>query len=176
MAVAVVYYSILPIVFPYFLRDQQKALTTRVLKGGYVLQSTVYNCGPAAAATALRQLGVEASEGEIAILSYANPVSGTPEDVLCSALRKRYGNEGILCERRPLRTIEELKEAGLTSAVIKYSAQFDHYVTVLEVTDDEVVVADPMVGKTSLSHGEFMEKWRRSGIVLKRTRENVTND
>jgi len=64
----------------------------------------------------------------------------------------------------------------LTLAVIKYSFQFDHYVTVLEVTDDRVIVADPLVGKTSLSHAEFMLKWRRSGIVLKRTRENVTND
>ena len=170
MVVAVVYYSILPMVVPYFLRAEQEKLISRVLDGGYFLQSTNYNCGPAAAATALWQLGVEASEGEIAILSYANPISGTPDDVLCSALQKRYGEEGILCERRPLRTIEELKEAGLTLVVIKYSYQFDHYVTVLEVTDDEVIVADPQVGKTSLSHAAFMEKWRRCGIVLKRTR------
>ena len=168
MVVAVMYYSILPMMAPYYLREDLTYLETTVLSGGYVLQSTVYTCGPAAAATALRQLGVEATEIEIAILSYANPISGTPDDVLCSALQKRYSDEGILCERRPLRTIEELKEAGLTLAVIKYSPQFDHYVTVLEVTDDRVLVADPLIGRTSLSHAEFMKRWRRSGIVLKR--------
>lgn len=64
LAVAVLYYSILPIVVPYFLRGEQENLISRVLDGGYFLQSTVYNCGPAAAATALGQLGVEASEGK----------------------------------------------------------------------------------------------------------------
>ena len=55
-------------VVPYFLRAEQKTLISTVLDSGYVLQSTVYNCWPASA-TALRQLGVEASEGEIAILA-----------------------------------------------------------------------------------------------------------
>ena len=168
MVVAVLYYSILPMTVPIFLREKMKNFNSMVLDGGVHLQSTAYNCGPAAAATALGQLGVKASEGEIAILAYTNPISGTPEDVLCAALQQRYGDEGVLCERRPLKTLEELKEAGLTLAVIKYSFQEDHYVTVLEVTDDEVMVADPLVGKTSLSRDEFLKKWRRCGIVLKR--------
>jgi len=171
MAVAVVYYAILPITIPYVLREKQKNLNSTVLPGGIVLQSTNYNCGPAAAATALRQLGVQASEGKLAILSHTNPISGSPEDLLCAAVQKGYGDQGILCERKPLRTLEELKKAGLVLAVIKYSFQQDHYVTILEVTDDEIMIADPMIGKTSLSHDEFLERWRGGGILLKREKK-----
>lgn len=168
MVFAIFYFSLLPFALPIFLRHKQEHLHSDILEGGICLQSTAYNCGPAAAATALRQLGIEADEGELAILAYSNPISGTPEDLLCAAIQKHYRTEGIICERRPFKTLDELKEAGLTLAVIKYTLRVDHYVTVLEVYDDEVVVADPLVGKTWFTHKEFMAKWRRSGIVIKR--------
>jgi ABC-type bacteriocin/lantibiotic exporter with double-glycine peptidase domain len=62
----------------------------------------------------------------------------------------------------------ELKQAGLTLAVIKYGFMVDHWVTVLEVTDSEVVVGDPLGGLERLSYDEFSKKWRLIGIVLQR--------
>jgi len=44
----------------------------------------------------------------------------------------------------------------------------DHYVTVLEVSDDGVTVGDPLLGLTKLSRAEFEDKWRFVGVVLKR--------
>ena len=44
----------------------------------------------------------------------------------------------------------------------------DHFVTVLEVTDKEVTVGDPLNGKTTLGCDAFKNKWRFSGVVLKR--------
>jgi ABC-type bacteriocin/lantibiotic exporter with double-glycine peptidase domain len=44
----------------------------------------------------------------------------------------------------------------------------DHWVTVLEVTDTEVVVGDPAGGLDRLSYQDFAKKWRFVGIVLKR--------
>jgi predicted double-glycine peptidase len=41
-------------------------------------------------------------------------------------------------------------------------------VVVLEVTDKEVIIADPLCGRKSLSHEEFKKKWRSLGIVMKR--------
>jgi predicted double-glycine peptidase len=44
----------------------------------------------------------------------------------------------------------------------------DHYVTVLEITDSEVIVGDPLDGLDKMSYDEFQEKWRFVGIILKR--------
>lgn len=44
----------------------------------------------------------------------------------------------------------------------------DHWVTVLEVTDSEVVVGDPLGGLDRLSYQDFAKKWRFVGIVLRR--------
>jgi hypothetical protein len=38
----------------------------------------------------------------------------------------------------------------------------------LEVTDAEVLVGDPLDGLDKMSHDEFRKKWRYSGVVLKR--------
>ena len=50
----------------------------------------------------------------------------------------------------------------------KFGFLVDHYVTVLEVTDTEVVVGDPLNGLDKMSYDEFRERWRFVGIVLKR--------
>jgi predicted double-glycine peptidase len=62
----------------------------------------------------------------------------------------------------------ELKQAGLTIAVVKFDFMVDHYVTILEVTDSEVVVGDPLNGLDRMTCDEFLKKWRFAGIVLKR--------
>jgi len=42
----------------------------------------------------------------------------------------------------------------------------DHFVTVLEVTDSEVVVGDPLNGLDRLSYDQFRREWRFVGVVL----------
>lgn len=64
------------------------------------LQSNDYNCGPAAAVTALRKLGLPAEEGEIAILAHTSSATGTPPDVLARALQDRYEKEGLASHYR----------------------------------------------------------------------------
>jgi len=44
----------------------------------------------------------------------------------------------------------------------------DHWVTVLEVTDSEVIIGDPLSGEDRLSYQDFANRWRFMGIVLKR--------
>ncbi len=95
-------------------------------------------------------------------------MTGTPPDILAEVLKKQYGKDGLAVEYRMFKNISELKQAGLTLAVIKYAFFVDHYVTVLEVTDSEVIVGDPLDGLDKLSYEEFGQKWRFVGIVLKR--------
>jgi len=118
--------------------------------------------------TALRKLGLPAEEGEIAILSGTTSSTGTPPDFLAAALQKRYGRDGLIVEYRAFKDVSELRQAGLTLAVIKFSFLVDHYVTVLQVTDSQVIVGDPLGGVDFLSYDEFRGKWRFTGVVLKR--------
>jgi hypothetical protein len=106
--------------------------------------------------------------GQIAILAHTSTATGTPPDILAQALQERYGKDGLVGEYRLFYSIEELKTARLTLAIVKFSFLLDHYVTVLEVTDTEIVVGDPLNGKMTLTHDEFRNQWRFVGVVLSR--------
>jgi len=168
MVLVVVWFSVLPFLVPALIKDDLSNLKTTVNSSGICYQSTDYTCGPAAAVTALRSLGLTADEGELAVLSYSSPIAGTLPTCLSSALQKRYGTEGLKCQYRYFDSITELRNAGITLAVIKDGLMNSHCVTVLGVTDHIITIADPVVGRILLSPSEFEKVWRFSGIVLKR--------
>lgn len=144
------------------------ALETKIDETGVCRQSTDYTCGPAAAVTALRRLGIEAREGEIAQLAFTSPASGTPPDVLAETLRRRFGDTGVRFDLRPFDGLEELRAAGLVLVVVKFSFLLDHWITVIEVDDHSVTVADPLSGMTRLTREVFLERWRGVGIVVRK--------
>lgn len=168
MAIIIFFMSVWPFLAPAFNRNQLSQLKTRIGGDGVCLQNTGYTCGPASAVTALRKLGFPAEEGQLAILSFTSSMTGTPPDILAEVLQKQYGKDGLTVEYRAFKNISELKQAGLTLAVIKFGFMVDHYVTVLDVTDSEVVVGDPLNGLDKMSYEEFQQKWRFVGVVLKR--------
>lgn len=168
MAVVVVWFSVLPFLVPALIQNHLANLTTLLDSNGICFQTTGYTCAPAAAVTALRKLGLTAQEGEIAILAHTSPVAGTLPGCLQTALQNRYGDEGLRCQYRHFDSIAQLKDAGLTLAVVKSAFLTDHCIAVLEVSDRMITVADPALGKKSLSYKQFEEIWRFSGIVLKR--------
>lgn len=168
MTVVVVWFSVMPFLFPALIKDKLSNLTTNVNSNGICFQSTNYTCGPAAAVTALRKLGLSANEGELAVLSYTSPIVGTLPTCLSSALQRRYGTEGLKCQYRYFDSITQLKNEGITLAVIKDGFMNSHCVTILDVSDFMVTIADPVVGRTLMSREQFEKVWRFSGIVLKR--------
>jgi predicted double-glycine peptidase len=168
MVMVVVWFSVLPCLVPALIEGHLANLTTLVDSNGICYQSTSYTCAPAAAVTALRKLGLPANEGEIAILSHTSPVTGTLPGCLRAALQNRYGAEGLRCQYRRFDSIAQLKDAGVTLVVVKSTFLSDHCIAVLEVLDKMITVADPIMGKRSLSYKQFEKIWRFSGIVLKR--------
>jgi hypothetical protein len=168
MAVIVFAVSVWPFIVPAFERNEIARLQTHIDANGVCIQTTDFTCGPASAVTALRKLGLHGEEGKIGILSGTSSVVGTPPDMLVEALQNEYGKDGLIAECRSFKDISELKQAGLTLAVIKYAFMVDHYVTVLEVTDTEVVVGDPIGGLRRMSYADFRNEWRFVGVVLKR--------
>jgi len=181
MGVSVTWFSVLPFLVPALIKNNLFNLKTRLDSNDICKQSTNYTCGPATAVTALRKLGLPANEGEIAVLSHSSPVTGTLVLCLCKALENRYAADGLKCQYRHFDSIAQLKDAGITLAVVKNAFLLDHCVAVLEVSDQTITVADPVAGRKSMSHKQFEKIWRFSGIVLKRDcaltgRDTTTED
>ena len=168
MALIVWQMSVWPFLAPAFNRTYLTHLHTHFDADGICRQSNDYTCGPAAAVTALRKLGLPAEEGQIAILAHTSPATGTPPDILARELQRYYGKDGLVAKYRLFNSISELKEVGPVLAVVKFSFMLDHYVAVLELTDKEVVLGDPLFGKTTLSYDKFKSKWRYVGVALQR--------
>jgi predicted double-glycine peptidase len=168
MAGFVVWFSALPLLGPTLVRDRLSNLTTKFDRAGVCRQTTDYTCGPAAAVTALGRLGLAAEEGELAVLAYSSPITGTLPDCLYAALKNRYSADGLRCQYRHFDSIDQLKNAGVILAIVKEAFLTDHCLAVLDVTDDAVTVADPATGKRLMQHSQFEKIWRFSGIVLER--------
>lgn len=168
MAGFVIWFSVLPFLMPALVKDHLSNLRTKIDENGVCRQTTDYTCGPAAAVTALGKLGLAADEGELAVLSYSSPVTGTLPSCLSSALRDRYSAEGLSCRYRHFDSIAQLKNAGITLALVREAFLVDHCIAVLEVTDDTVTVADPVTGTRMMPYEQFEKIWRFSGIVLQR--------
>lgn len=164
ICVSVTQSSFLPFLMPAFCLKKMKDINTQIDLDGVCIQSNSYNCGPASAVTALHCLGVVAHEGELAILAHTTMVTGTPTDLLRDAINKRFAEDGVHAKYRLFENVEEMDGIEPVIAVIKYSLFVDHFITVLDVTDTEVIIGDPLAGKCSMSKEDFCAKWRRTGI------------
>jgi predicted double-glycine peptidase len=168
MVVAVVHASIWPFLAPAFNRTFLEHLRTVIDRDGICRQRTDYTCGPAAAVTALRRLGLSGEEGKIAILAHTTSAMGTPPDILAEVLKEQYSKDGLMVQYRHFNNLAELPADAITLAVIKYGLLEDHYVAVLAARDDAIIVGDPSTGRAKYSPAEFRKLWRFSGIVLRR--------
>ncbi|MBN2020821.1 MAG: hypothetical protein JW749_11430 [Sedimentisphaerales bacterium] len=166
-AAAIIWASILPFLVPALIQNELTGLQTKIDSDNICSQSTDFTCGPAAAVTALRQLGLSAQEGEIAVLSHASPISGTMPWCLYKALQNRYSDVGLDCRLQRFDSIDQLRNAPVTLAVVKDAFMLDHCVAVLDVEDDTVTIGDPILGRIKMTRKAFAGVWRFYGIVLK---------
>jgi predicted double-glycine peptidase len=132
-----------------------------------VMQTSPYTCGPAAAATALKAMGIlDATELELTQLARTATNMGTDADALCDAINRRYGGRGVTCTRAYTPTIDHLRGRLPAIVVLKLNALTDHYVAVLAVTDTYVRLGDPLRGVHDLTHEQFMQRWRKHTLLL----------
>ncbi len=160
--------AVLPFLMPWIQRPLMSSLVTQIDAKGVCRQSTDYTCGPAAAVTALRAIGIAAEEKDIALLAHTSRSTGTEPDVLAGVLQERYGNEGLICEYRAFQSAADLPRDRPVIALINYQFVVDHYVTVLKVEGNELIIGDPLNGRTRESIEDFERDWRKVGIVVGR--------
>lgn len=163
MIIATAYFSVLPFLFPAFEYSRLADVDTMLDVNGVCIQSTHFNCGPAAAVTVLRRLGVAAEEGELALRAHTSRFTGTPMDSLRNAMRREYA---VPCRIVYCRDVSELRDKGPFVAIVKFSFMIDHYVAVLSVSETEVTIGDPLEGVRTCTPKEFQKEWRGCAIVI----------
>ncbi|MGH2272888.1 cysteine peptidase family C39 domain-containing protein, partial [Anaerohalosphaeraceae bacterium U12dextr] len=136
---------------------------------GVCRQSTAFTCGPAAAATALRRLGVEVSEGRLAGLSRSCPFIGTAEYDLYWGIQAAAG-ERVRCRYVRGRVLPELAGGEVMLVMMPQSRVMNHCVAVVAMTAAAVVVADPSEGLLTLPREYLEEHWTGSAIVMSKLR------
>lgn len=169
MVVAILVFTLLPFGLGAFNQRRFEQLQTSFDEDDVCLQSTAVTCGPAAAVTAIRSLGLLADESDLAVRCRSNLLWGTPADVLAAVLRDRYPAE-LVVTFRPFDSVSELAGQEPVLVSTRYGPLVDHYLVVLKVEANSVLVADPLRGQREMTEQELRAVWRGTGITLSRGR------
>lgn len=120
-------------------------------QGEFILQSTSATCGPASTCNVLHQLGVSATEYEIARAAHSY-VGGTEAWYLARAVRAKG-----LIPRFVFRDRFD-PAVGMPAIVGVRLSGLGHFIAVLRVENNLVTFVDPAWGSARVSFDEF---WRR---------------
>jgi hypothetical protein len=162
MAVMLIYYGLLPAGLALAARRSLASTVTLIDGHGVCLQRHAYTCGPAAAVTCLARLGIQADEATLAVDSRCAPALGADGHLLAAAVVRRYPN--IHCRYRYVAALEDLRAPAVVDVILPRIG--GHYVAVVEVRPESVVVGDPLSGLGEMPRGEFLAAWSHGAIEL----------
>jgi predicted double-glycine peptidase len=143
--------------------------------GRLVIEQTQdYSCVPAASATALRLLGLNTSEGEMAELTETRAGSGATLLRALNGLDTRLKHTGIEASllQPDYETLLRLEPPLLTP--LQYESARLHMVTIIEVRPHLVVVADPQAGVEFISRHRFEQLYRKQVIAFEGSATRLT--
>jgi hypothetical protein len=126
------------------------------------LQTSESSCGPACAATLLRQLGKTATEEEIAKASFTSR-NGTENWYLARTLRGRG------CEVRFALETDANKPwpfPAIAGVRLPNSGNNGHFITVLDRIGDKYVIGDPLEGKLTQTQADLRDSYEFTGFFL----------
>ncbi|MEO0474924.1 MAG: cysteine peptidase family C39 domain-containing protein [Planctomycetota bacterium] len=141
-----------------------------------VEQTQDYSCVPAASATVLRMLGLNATEAQMAELTETRAGTGATLLRALNGLQARLKHTGL--EAKLLEpdydTLMRIETPILTP--VQYEAARLHMVTIVEVRPHVVLVADPQVGVEFLSRRQFEQIYRGQIIAFHGNAERATTE
>jgi Peptidase C39 family len=124
------------------------------------LQSTPSTCGPSSAATILKLYGVMSSERELATEAFTYR-GGTENWYLARAMRRRG-----LTTRFIVQSPDSLSIPSPSIAGVVLEGGAGHFIAVLSATGDEVIIADPLVGKLNIRTPDLPKRYHFTGFFL----------
>jgi hypothetical protein len=167
MGFMMMYYGLLPAALALAARPSLAKTPTKFDNRQICLQRHAYSCGPAAAVTCLKRLGIDAEEGTLAVESRCAPLLGTDGWLLADAITRRYGAAGgFTCAYRYVERLEDLPVPSVVDVLLPYTG--GHYVAVLAIETDRVHIGDPLGGQQWLEPGHFLRQWRHGAVVFQR--------
>ncbi len=158
----VVALAIAPVLKP-FLAPLDAASLHERWKKDVCQQSSASTCGPASAATILRQLGVQATEAELAAAAHSY-AGGTEAWYLARALRSR----GL--DARFDFASDFAPDGGLPAIVGVRFGVTGHFIAVLGRDGERFVIGDPLIGRESLTREQLDHRYTFTGFHLRISR------
>lgn len=129
---------------------------------GVCLQTSSSTCGPACAATLLKQAGYDASEQELAAESFTY-VGGTENWYLIRALRRRGINGRIVIGAPEPKVLPYPAIAGVRLGDEHGSG---HFITILGKTPQGYVIGDPVSGREVMSRKKMQIGYYFTGFFI----------
>ncbi|MBP2046764.1 C39 family peptidase [Methanobacterium aggregans] len=142
---------------------------------GVVMQTTNYTCGPASLATALNNMGLNATELELAALAGTDENGTTMYGLLQAARSKGLNATGMKISSN------DLKSNNIVYMTVNGGA---HYSVIRDINNETVLLADPSLGNINLTREEFEEEYNGYALVvddprtcdMERSAVNTEND
>lgn len=139
-------------------------------------QSQDYSCVPAASATALRLIGVTATEAQMAELTETRAGSGATLLRALHGIDARLKHTGVQAKllEPDYDMLTRLEPPMLTP--VQYETARLHMITIIEVRPHAVLVADPQVGVEFLSRRQFEDIYRGQVIAFEGSVKRATTE
>ena len=142
-------------------------LKTATYVDGVCRQSTGYTCVAASLVTLLRTYGIEATETEMARLSYTEVGGGTTDSRAVYALQQKLANLPIETRYEYGMTYDRLIELDRPCVLpLQWGYFTSHMVPVLDADDEGVILGDPLSGPRRVTRREFESQWLRRCVYL----------
>lgn len=141
---------------------------TNVDASGVCLQSTGYTCAAASMVTMLQSFKVEASETEMARLSFTQVDGGATDSRVLWALEKKLRGTGLVARYRRLDATALIDLPKPCLVQMDWGYFISHMVPVMEASSERVVIGDPLTGRREMTMAEFGSKWKGNAISIDR--------
>jgi len=128
--------------------------TSYINSNDIIIATTIYSCGPAALATVMKNLGINATELELAILSNTTETGTTMLGLKQAAIDK-----GFLNTKGYKLTTDQLQANYIV--VLKINGNY-HYNIIRSITSEAVYLTDPNLGNIQMNITQFNELFIRN--------------
>jgi predicted double-glycine peptidase len=122
-----------------------------------VMQTTSYNCGPAALATVLQGMGIGCTEYELAQIAGTDETGTTMYGLMRAAMEKGLDARGM-----------RVKVDNLDSNNIVFLNIDDkfHYSVIGQINENTVILADPALGKIEITKNYFERIYSGNALII----------
>lgn len=122
-----------------------------------VMQSTSYNCGPAALATVLQKMGIKCNEDELAQMAGTDDTGTTMYGLMKAATKKGLNACGMRIHA------ENLDSDHIV--FLNIDNKF-HYSVIDQINEHTVILSDPALGKIELTKNYFFKIYSGNALVI----------